>query len=410
MSDQRVILDELARAAARGETTVLASIVRTVGSAYRGVGARMLVRADDTTVGLVSGGCLEADLVGHARRVRATHEHALVTYDTHLHDDLLWGLGLGCNGLLEVLLEALPPARAEGVAGLLRRSVDADAPSVIATVIRSGGAGAPGVGARVLIDAAASHVVRDGDWGDGRILSLVIADAQGDAGRARHGATRDYGVASAEASATHASASVQVAFELAIPPVQLVMCGSGPDAAPVARLAVGLGWDVTVVDHRPVSLAHPERFPGARVVECADAARLADVVALRGRTMAVAMSHHFQRDLDYLEALLGARVGYLGLLGPRARTDRLLADLAARGCRCSESARDRLYGPVGLDVGGDGPEAIALAIVAEISAVASGRAGGHLRDRHAPIHAAPAATDVDSGMRDAERHEPARVA
>jgi xanthine dehydrogenase accessory factor len=145
---------------------------------------------------------------------------------------------------------------------------------------------------------------------------------------------------------------------------------------------------VTVVDHRPVAHAHPERFAGARVVECADSLRLAESVALTPRTAAVVMSHHFARDTDYVEALLASPAAYVGVLGPRSRTERMLADLAARGV--GSPSGDRLHGPIGLDVGGDGREAIALAIVAEVSAVMHGRAGGHLRDRQGSLHASPA--------------------
>ena len=185
-------------------------------------------------------------------------------------------------------------------------------------------------------------------------------------------------------------AGAQVAFEVVTPAVRLLVCGSGPDAVPVVRFATQLGWDVSVIDHRPVAHAHPERFPDARVVECADPLRLADAVPLTPHTTAVVMSHHFGRDTDYVQALLAAGVAYVGVLGPRSRTDRVLAELAARGvapdARAAHGAR--VYGPVGLDVGGDGPEAIALAVIAEVSAVASGRSGGHLRDRSAPLHGA----------------------
>jgi xanthine/CO dehydrogenase XdhC/CoxF family maturation factor len=181
-----------------------------------------------------------------------------------------------------------------------------------------------------------------------------------------------------------------VAFEVVTPAVRLLVCGSGPDAVPVVRFATQLGWNVSVIDHRPVAHAHPERFPDARVIECADPVRLGDAVPLAPHTTAVVMSHHFGRDTDYVQALLAAGVAYVGVLGPRSRTDRVLAELAARGvapdARTAHGAR--LYGPVGLDVGGDGPEAIALAVVAEVSAVASGRTGGHLRDRSAPLHGA----------------------
>ena len=188
----------------------------------------------------------------------------------------------------------------------------------------------------------------------------------------------------------HELGAARVAFETITPSVRLVLCGSGPDVVPVVRLAAQLGWDVAVVDHRPAVHARPERFAGARVVECADARRRGAAVRLGPRTAVVVMSHHFARDGDYLEAALGAGVAYVGVLGPRARTERLLGELAARGAPPPPGAR--LYGPVGLDLGGDGPDAIALAIIAEVAAVSAGRSGGHLRDRGAPIYAAGGVT------------------
>lgn len=377
MSTRRAVVDALARAAAANEATVLATVVRVVGSSYGGVGARMLARVDGTTVGLVSGGCLESDLAGHARHVHATQRAAVVTYDTRADDDAVWGLGLGCNGLVDVLLEPLSAARAGDVAALLARALGADAPRVLATVMAAPEVdGAPTVGAHALLgsDDAAD---RAGDWGDGAVLAEASMHADEALAVGRRGLVRD-------------CAGAQVAFEVVTPAVRLLVCGSGPDAVPVVRFATQLGWDVSVIDHRPVAHAHPERFPDARVVECADPLRLADAVPLTAHTTAVVMSHHFGRDTDYVQALLAAGVAYVGVLGPRSRTDRVLAELAARGvapdARAAHGAR--LYGPVGLDVGGDGPEAIALAVIAEVSAVASGRSGGHLRDRSAPLHGA----------------------
>jgi xanthine dehydrogenase accessory factor len=232
--------------------------------------------------------------------------------------------------------------------------------------------GAPAVGAHALLAPDGPHTT--GSWGDGRTLADVASRAEEALGAGRRGLVQEMD-------------GVHVAFEVVAPVVRLVVCGSGPDALPVAALATQLGWDVAVVDHRPVEHAHPERFPGARVVECADPLRLAEAVPLTRRTAAVVMSHHFARDTDYVQALLASDVRYVGVLGPRSRTERMLADLAARGE--STSAGERLYGPIGLDVGGDGREAIALAIVAEVSAAMHGRAGGHLRDRQGSLHAAP---------------------
>lgn len=370
MSTLRNIVESLGAAADAGETVVLATVVRVIGSSYGGVGTRMLVRVDGTTVGLVSGGCLESDLAEHARRVHAAGRADVVSYDTRADDDAVWGLGLGCNGLIDVLLEPLTPTAAREVAHLLAHALDADAPTVLATIARAGGTSVPAVGAHVLLGAGAP--ITSGDWSDGALL----AEAEAYADAARTAGRRGY---------VHEAGDVQVTFESITPSTRLVVCGSGPDVLPVVRTAIPLGWWVTVVDHRPLVHAHAERFPGARVVECADPQRLADAVALTPRTAAVVMSHHFGRDTEYVQALLAAGVAYVGVLGPRARTERMLADLAARGVVVNDP-RGALFGPVGLDVGGDGPDAIALAVVAEASAVVHGRDGGHLRDRVAPLH------------------------
>ncbi|GLC25975.1 XdhC family protein [Roseisolibacter agri] len=364
MSTLLQIVDALSRAAAAGESVVLATVVRVVGSSYGGVGARMLVRVDGTTVGLVSGGCLESDLALHARRVHASGRAELVAYDTRADDDAVWGLGLGCNGLIEILLQPLVPAAAQATATLLRRALHADEPRILATVVRTDdSAEAPPVGWQTLL----------GD--DATLPGLEAhADAARDAGR--RGLVATVG-------------ACDVAFELVRPVTRLVVCGSGPDAVPVVRLATQLGWDVTVVDHRPVAHAHPERFSGAALVECADASRLGASVALTARTAVVVMSHHFGRDTAYVGALLSTDVAYVGVLGPRSRSDRMLAELATRG-RVPDTMGARLYGPIGLDLGGDGPEAIALAIVSEVAAVTAGRTGGSLRDRTAPLHASAA--------------------
>ena len=369
MSDQRAVVVALADAAGRGEPVVLASVVRVVGAAYRGVGARMLVRADGSTVGMVSAGCLEADLVAHAERARAAGVPVLVTYNNDAGEDVVWGLGLGCDGTVEVLLEPLAPARAASLAALLARGFAGEAPVPLATVLRveDGALDTPVVGARVLITPNRSAC--DGDWGDGAVLARLHADVP-----VALPAIVDIG-------------GVQLSVERVAPPVRLVVCGSGPDAVPVARLAAGLGWDTTVVAPHAAAAGRTDRFPGARLVACPDAEQLGEAVPIGAHTAAVVMSHDYVRDRAYLGTLLDSLAGYVGVMGPRRRTERMLADLATDGRAWPAERLAHLYAPVGLDVGGDGPEAIALAIVAEVSAAAGGRAGGHLRARRAPIHA-----------------------
>jgi xanthine dehydrogenase accessory factor len=160
--------------------------------------------------------------------------------------------------------------------------------------------------------------------------------------------------------------------------------GAGPDAEPVARLAVELGWDVELADHRP-AYARGERFPGARVhlVPTQEAVTRMDVDR---DTYVLVMTHHYLVDRELLSRLLPSPAPYIGLLGPRQRAEDLVADLEDSGLALSNEQRERLHGPAGLDIGGDGPEAIALSLLAEVMAVAEARPGGWLRERKGPIH------------------------
>lgn len=384
MTTHREVVGALSHAAADGDSVVLATVVRVTGSSYGGVGARMVIRTDGSTVGLVSGGCLESDLAEHARRVHATGCAEVVSYDTRDDDDAPWGLGLGCNGLIEVLVEPLSPVRARDVANLIDQALAGDAPSVIATVIRAPGSdtGLPAVGSHAFLDGAETQLI--GDWGAGSTLADAAEHVTEALAAGRRGVVHEIG-------------AVEVAFEVMMPAVRLLVCGTGPDAAPVARLASQLGWDVTVIDHRPLTDAHSARFRGARVVECADAINLARVVRLTPRTAAVVMSHNFARDRDYVQALLDGNIAYLGVLGPRARTERMLAEFAARD-GAPPDIDNRFFSPVGMDIGGEGPDAIALSIISQVSAATNGRSGGHLRDRRAPMHASPPPAVATSGI------------
>ena len=303
--------------------------------------------------------------------MNGTGRAEVVRYDTREDDDAPWGLGLGCNGVIDVLLEPLPPGEARNLATLIEKALSSETPSVLASVIRTDDSTnlAPSVGAHALL--ADDDVETTGEWGNRAALTSAATDVADALAAARRGLVREYD-------------GVEVAFEVVKPAVQLVICGSGPDVLPISRTASQLGWDVTVVDHRPV--AHAQRFPGATVVECAKALELGGVVRLTPKTTAVVMSHHFTRDTEYVQALLAANVAYIGVLGPRARTERMLTDLGATDAPVS--AGNNLFAPVGMDLGGEGPEAIALSIIAEISAVIGARAGGHLRDKRGPLHAA----------------------
>ena len=358
----------------------LATLVYVEGSSYRGVGARALALPDGSTVGLISGGCLEGDLLERAGEVLADGRPRTVRYDSTSPEDALLGLGLGCNGVVEVLLERVTAADAAAAGRYLprlRQARDDGRRAALATVYRS--PEADEVGSRLaLIEAAAAPARRPKRGPTPHYFGPLRAGL-------REAVTRDLAAllergGSRAAAYEIAGTPVQVLLELVEPPLALTVCGAGPDAQPLVTLAAGLGWAPLVFDHR-AAFARPERFPGAVRVATAAREEFSAAVPPRPGEAAVLMTHSYPTDLLYLEQLAPRNLRYLGVLGPRRRLQRLLAELGPRA-----PASGLLYGPAGLDIGADTPAEIALAIAAEIRAVLAGRGGGSLRTRPTPIH------------------------
>lgn len=372
MKELSAIVNAFAHSRAVGAASALATVVAVSGSAYRRPGARMWIMENGESTGGVSGGCLERDVVLRARRVLGTGEPALVTYDTTDDDDIEFGVGLGCRGVVRVLIEPLPragePCHLSALQELLRRRE----PGVLATVWRVEGAPSAKLGSRVLLSDRGR--LWDG-LTDPELAARVERDAR-EVLRAGRATSEVYRLPTGQ---------VEVFLEYLRPSVPLVLFGGGPDAVPLARLAGELGWQVTVVDGRPAA-ASRARFPQAEAVLLCRPEQVPDQVRLERDTVAVVMTHNYLTDLRLMEYLLPSPVRYLGLLGPRSRSERLLQDLAQSGFVPTEAQRRRLYAPVGLDLGAETSEEIALSILAEIRAVLAGRGGGLLRDRPAPIH------------------------
>jgi len=327
------MLDFLDRETAAGHRLVAAFVIATEGSTYRKPGALMLLSSSGARCGLLSGGCLEGDLHEHAKHLLAGDDRVLERrYDGRGSDDPIWGLGLGCEGAMHILLWRLD---AGSSLTLLR--------GWLSTAIRR-------EPALLEIDLAN---------GDGA-LSLGSA-LDGDADGASSASVLPPGRATLRAGSFAVAAA-------RIP--ALLLCGAGPDAEPVVRMAAQVGWQVTVVDHRP-AYVEAVRFQDAVRVATVDAAAPSAVVALDGFDAAVVMSHNLVADGRYLAALAVSDIPYVGLLGPAARRERLYAELGS----LAEALRPRLRAPVGLDLGGASPEAIALSIVAELQAWLHGRRG-----------------------------------
>lgn len=372
MKELSGIVNAFAHSRLVGTASALATVVEVSGSAYRRPGARMWITETGETTGGVSGGCLERDVLLRARRVMGTGEPALVTYDTTDDDDIEFGVGLGCRGVVRVLIEPLPragePCHLAQLQELLRRRE----PGVLATVWRVEGSLAAKPGAHLMFSERGR--LWD-DLDDPELAARVETDAR---------AVLHTGRSTGEVYRLP-TGQAEFFLEFLRPSVPLVLFGGGPDAVPLARLAGELGWQVTVVDGRPAA-ASRARFPQADAVLLCRPEQVPEQVRLEPDTVAVVMTHNYLTDLRLLEFLLPSPVRYLGLLGPRSRSERLLQELAQSGLVPTEAQRRRLYAPVGLDLGAETSEEIALSILAEIRAVLAGRAGGLLRDRPAPIH------------------------
>ncbi len=301
-----------------GTPLALATVVSTAGSTYTKPGQRMLITATGDYQGLISGGCLEGDLAIHARQVIASGEARVITYDLRNDADEPFGLGIGCDGLLRILLQRLSPADGYEPFFAVAAALCGDVPAHCAVVLA--------------------------DAGELRIgTTLISAD----------GLFRQPGLAMND-----------VLYAPLRPLPRLLVLGAGPDAVPVVALADLLGWRITLVDHRAAYLERPG-FAAADSRVCVPAAEVADPIALLPYAAAIVMSHHLATDRSYLAALATSPIPYVGLLGPPGRRNRLLQELGDT----AKALEGRLHGPAGLDIGADSPESIALSILAEIHAM-----------------------------------------
>lgn len=372
MKELQDIIDAFAGARIERTPAVLATVVRTSGSTYRRPGARMLITQDGRTVGSVSGGCLERNVVRQAQRVFQSHAARLVTYDSMEEDDAEWSFGLGCNGIVDVLFEHLPENGNVRQMEFLARCVQRRRDGVLAKIFAVEGDVDANAGDFLLVrpDSPLEDDIADADLRD-----AMVADAW---------CVYESGVSETKVYET-AEGRVHAFIESIQPSVPLTIFGGGHDAVPLARLAKELGWHVTVVDGRP-GYATKARFIAADEVVPARPDAIDDRVTLDGRTVAVIMNHNYLDDRAVLRTLLAAPIRYIGVLGPKRRTLQMLDDLKAEGAAVRPERLAALYGPVGLDIGADTPEEIAFAILGEIKAILAGRSGGLSRDREGPLH------------------------
>ena len=343
----------------------LATVVWVEGSSYRRPGARMLITDDGRWEGAISGGCLEGDALRKARQVMLDDKPIVVTYDTMDDGANSFGVGLGCNGIIDVLIEPVHPDNRQNPIELLKEFIQKRDVRVLATVLKSDVSTGLVSGNRFTLTESSAEQVPN--W--------LLTDMR-EALTTGKPLTKAYSVE---------SGPVEVFIERIDPGIELVIFGAGYDVVPVAKLARELGWQVTVTDDCVAHLS-PKRFPVATCVLFADRQAVTDQLTITNRTAAVLMSHNFNYDRAVLQKLLTTDVPYIGILGPRKRFDKMQVEFEKDGLFFPEAALNRVHAPIGLDLGAETPDEIALSIMAEIKAFFTKGAGGFLKDKPGPIH------------------------
>ncbi|AFD24024.1 XdhC family protein [Deinococcus gobiensis] len=359
-AETRALQGALREALARGQGAAIATVVGVRGSAYRREGTRMLVLDDGAQVCMLSGGCLEAEVVEVALDVIASGEARVTHYD--LSEDATWGLGIGCGGSVDVRIERVDlsdPVTAAWHAAL-------DAGEAAALAVPLGGQG------HVLVRPDGEVV---GTLADPEVHAFAVAQAR-----------ERLGLREPRAVTVRAPGGGALFIDLNAPPPALVIYGAGHDALPLAAQAYALGYEVHVVDPRAAYLT-PGRFPGAALHDLAP--EELGTFAPPARAQHLVMNHHLDRDRVCLAFALRSGAQYVGVLGPRTRALDLLAALAAEGQTFSAAQLEALRSPVGLQIGAEAPEEVALSILAELMAWRRGYGGGFLNGHAGRIHDAP---------------------
>jgi xanthine dehydrogenase accessory factor len=354
---------------------VLATVVHTAGSVYRRAGARLLLVPDGRRIGCVSGGCLEGEIGKKAWWWTEAHHASLQVFDTTGDEDTIWGFGLGCNGVVQVLIERANAKSTVQLLEFLEATQLSRETAAVATIVRSSPEAEFRVGQRLLVmreevtgELAACYRAKDFTAWTSAVLRKRSSEF------------------------VHLDCA-DLFIEYVPPTRSLVVLGAGYDAQPLVTIAKEVGFHVTVADPRAAYL-RPEYFPDADKTVLLTDDDVLRHVQVDSEVAVVLMTHSFQLDARLLPRILAARPRYLGLLGPRTRAEQLFADLDI-------GMPPWVHAPVGLDIGGDSPTAVALSVVAEIQAVFEGRSGNMLKYRRGAIHKATVleAGETDSGLR-----------
>jgi len=376
MKEFKIILAEFDRTDLSQRKAALATVVKVSGSSYRSPGARMLITDDGRWTGSISGGCLEGDALRKARQVMTSGKPLTVTYDTHEESNQNLGIGLGCNGIIDVLIEPIEPAQQNNPIETFKDFINTRQPVALATIFAVHAAENEPLPA----DPGEKLLITD----DGNTLRTFKNDKLADIIKKDLGATFQSKKSEAKTYIID-NISVEVFLELVQPSVELIIFGGGFDARPVSQLAKTLGWQVTVTDECVAHIA-PLFFPDADNLSLCQRQYIERDFPVSPYTACILMSHNYEYDRDVLRTLLKTPTPYIGILGPRKRFDKMLAEFGSQQITVTATDLHRIHSPIGLDIGAETPDEIALSIISEIQSKFAARSGGYLKYRTGPIH------------------------
>jgi xanthine/CO dehydrogenase XdhC/CoxF family maturation factor len=352
------------------QQTALATVVHVEGSSYRRPGARMLITEDGKLTGAISGGCLEGDALRKALLVIMEQKSKLVTYDTNDEDDATLGFKLGCNGIIQVLIEPLDPSDSNNPVQLLKRAASKRQKATLITLFSLQDKKNTQPGTCLLVTE--EHAV----YGSTQNLEAILTADAKEVINAKQSAFKNY---------IYQDRNITAFIEYIKPPVSLIIIGAGNDVIPLVNMAGILGWQTTVVDGRP-HYSQQEKLLNACSVLTLKPENLLQQISLDDQTAFVLMSHNYVYDMAMLRKLIHKDISYIGMLGPKKKLTRMLDELREEGIDLTQHQCSIIHSPVGLNIGAETPEEIALSILAEIKAVMSKRHPFFLKEKDDVIH------------------------
>ncbi len=375
------IVQLFGKANAQNKKTVLATVVLVEGSSYRRPGARMLVTEDGEIAGTISGGCLETDAIRKSLLAITQQQTKLVAYNSMDDDDFTEGVQLGCNGIVYILFEPVDASQQNNPVALLKKTIEDQHPVAMVTLFDKNNftGNHPGT---VFLFAADLQLYS----AQKKILCIELNEDVKNALVHQRTTIKHY-------PAINTNAFINILK----PAIHLLIAGAGNDAFPLVKIANILGWKVTIADGRK-TYANMQRFGETAAIKVGKPAEILPQLDIQEHTAVVLLTHNYQYDITMLKLSLQTSCSYIGVLGPKNKMNKMLEELQLQGVFIGDKERRKIYGPVGLDIGTETPEEIALSIIAEIKAVMAQRAGGTLRDKNGFIHdhEKPANTIVSS--------------